>query len=108
MHARTHARTHLVDIGQWLVPLLDQFGGKLSPFLRIHAHHSPQEEDEVRAVVDSLGIEHYLVKLARLCKALDDLQTEGDGTPSHTRGAGDPVVRQLRHMPRRCVCRAID
>ena len=83
------AHAHLVDVSQWLVPLLDQFGGKLCPFLWVHSHHSPQEQDEVWAVVDSLGVEHYLVKLAGLRKALDYLQTaREDTTTPHKIGAG--------------------
>ena len=93
-YTHTHTHTHLVDISQRFIPLLDQLGGKLRPFLRVHPHHSPEEEDEVWTVVDSLGIEHNLVKLASLCKALNHLQI-GEG------------YEMLHHELRRVACKAM-
>lgn len=64
--------THLVDVGEGLL-ILHQHLGEGGSLVRVHPHHLAQQQHVVRHIAHLLSIEHYLLELPGLRKALDHL-----------------------------------
>ena len=63
-----------VDVSEWFL-ILNQHLGECSSLVGIDTHHVTQQEHIVWREVDLLGIQHDLLELTCLSKALDHLKS---------------------------------